>query len=375
MLWRIDKGLLLTILFFIGLGLVQVYSSSYILAFETHGDGLYFFKRQVMFSLMGICGLLIVAYIPWKYWEKWGFLLFFISFVGIGMTLVPGFGVKVGGAQRWLQLPLGFRFEPVELLKISYPLMLGFFLARSVREVGKIGWSIRMLILLTPLMFLIRQPDFGGFVICSLVIFVVLFAFGLPWRYIISSFLILVGWGGVLVMNSSYRMARVVAYMDPWRDPEEKGFQIIQSLLSFQSGGLLGTGLGQGQGKLFFLPEAHTDFILAVLGEELGFIGVVFVILLYGYIVFRGLQISIRSEKNFDKYVALGVTMIFAFSVFINVGMSLGLLPTKGLPLPFLSYGGSSLVCTCVSLGLLLAIDRNRLIQQLFSDAESRQSQ
>ena len=136
--------------------------------------------------------------------------------------------------------------------------------------------------------------------------------------------------------------------------------------MSFQSGGVLGAGLGQGQGKLFFLPEAHTDFTLAVLGEELGFMGVVFVILLYGYIVFKGLQISVRSEKNFDKSVALGLTMVFSLSVFINVGMSLGLLPTKGLPLPFLSYGGSSLVCTCVGLGLLLGMDRHRLTKSEF---------
>ena len=363
MFWRMDKGLLLATLFFIGLGLVQVYSSSYIFAFENHGDGLYFFKRQMIFSFIGICGLLVIAYVPWRYWEKWGFLLFPVALGGLLLTLVPGFGVKVGGAQRWLQLPLGFRFEPAELLKMSYPLILGFFLVHPGRKVGKIVWSMRMFLLFSPLVCLVRQPDFGSFVICSLVIFSIFFAFGLSWKYIIFSLLTFVGGGGILVMNSSYRMARVMAYMDPWKDPEQKGFQIIQSLLSFQSGGVWGTGLGQGQGKLFFLPEAHTDFTLAVLGEELGFIGVAFVILLYGYIVFRGLQISVRSEKIFAQSVALGITMVFSLSVFINVGMALGLLPTKGLPLPFLSYGGSSLVCTCGGLGLLLAMDRQRLIQ------------
>ena len=361
-----DKSLLLATFFFMGLGLVQVYSSSYIFAIESYGDGLYFFKRQLIFSFIGILGLFVTLYIPWKYWERWGFLLFIAAFVGLLLTFVPSLGVKVGGAQRWLQLPFGFRFEPAELLKISYPLILGLFLPYlddSEKRVSRTTWLLHMLLLLTPLALLIEQPDFGGFVICSLVIFSVFFAFGLSWKYIIPSLFILIGGGVALVVSSTYRMDRMTAYIDPWSDPEQDGFQIIQSLLSFQSGGVLGTGLGQGQGKLFFLPEAHTDFTLAVLGEELGFVGVAFVILLYGYIVFRGLQISVRSEKNFDKLVALGVTMVLFLSVFINVGMTLGLLPTKGLSLPFLSYGGSSLVCTCLGIGLLLVVDRHRLIQ------------
>ena len=363
MFWRVDKGLLLAIFFFVGLGLVQVYSSSYVLAIERYGDELYFFKKQIGFAVMGICGLLAVVYMPWRWWRSGGVLLFFFALVGICMTFFPGVSVKVGGAQRWIHLPMGFRFEPAELLKISYPFMLSFFLSGFDKKTSKVALTACLIGLLLPLFLLLKQPDFGSAIICSLVIFSTLFVFGLPWKHVVFCLLALIVGGSVLVVNSSYRMARMMAYVDPWQDPGEKGFQIIQSLLSFQSGGLLGVGLGLGQGKLFFLPEAHTDFTMAVLGEELGFFGLAFVIGLYGYIIFKGFQITVRSDKKMDKSIALGITMVFAMSVFINVGMSLGLLPTKGLALPFLSYGGSSLVCTCVGLGWLLAIDRNYWIK------------
>ena len=248
MSWRIDRGLLLAIFFFIGLGLVQVYSSSYILAFENHGDGLYFFKRQLMFSFLGVCGLFFVAYLPWRYWEKCGFLLFLLALGGLLLTFIPGLGVKVGGAQRWIQLPIGFRFEPAELLKVSYPLILGLFLARPTPNKGKTIWSLRMFLLLIPLGLLVKQPDFGSFVICSLVMFSMFFAFGLPWKHIISSFVILVGMGTVLVINSPYKMNRVMVYMDPWKDPEQKGFQIIPEPIEFSVrwsvGGRFGTRTG-----------------------------------------------------------------------------------------------------------------------------------
>jgi cell division protein FtsW len=158
-------------------------------------------------------------------------------------------------------------------------------------------------------------------------------------------------------------MARVAAFLDPWSDPAKKGFQVIQSMLGFHAGGLTGVGLGQGQGKLFFLPEAHTDFTLAVLGEELGFIGVAGVLLIFGFVAFRGLQISVVAKTEREKVIALGVTLIFSLTAFINAGVAMGLLPTKGLGMPFLSYGGSALLSTCFGLGLLLNIDRRARVE------------
>jgi cell division protein FtsW len=165
----------------------------------------------------------------------------------------------------------------------------------------------------------------------------------------------------LLVMRVPYRRDRVLGFLDPWADPEQKGFQVIQSMLSFHSGGITGAGLGQGQGKLFFLPEAHTDFTLAVFGEEMGYVGFLCLLTLYGYVVLRGFQISLKCESIFRKALALGISMTFGLSVFINAGVVMGLLPTKGLTLPFLSYGGSSIVTLCFMFGLLLNLERHLL--------------
>jgi cell division protein FtsW len=212
--------------------------------------------------------------------------------------------------------------------------------------------------LLLPLGILLKQPDFGSFMICVALGYLMLFAFGLKWRFIIASVLVSVPAILVLMLAAPYRVARLQAFLNPWSDPGERGFQVIQSLLSFYSGGFTGVGLGLGQGKLFFLPEAHTDFTLAVLGEEMGFIGFAFILMLYGFLIFRGFQIALQTEKLNERAVALGLSLILSFSVLINVAVTLGLLPTKGLTLPLLSYGGSSLLCTSLALGWLLSLDR-----------------
>ncbi|MNL02581.1 Lipid II flippase FtsW [compost metagenome] len=206
---------------------------------------------------------------------------------------------------------------------------------------------------------MLKQPDFGSFAIVMMVGVTLLFAFGLQWKYIIAALSVLAPAFYFLVMNVPYRRARVLAFLDPWADPAQKGFQVIQSMLSFHSGGLTGAGLGQGQGKLFFLPEAHTDFTLAVFGEEMGFIGFVAILALYAFVVFRGIQVAVKTEDTFKRALCLGLSITFALSVFINAGVVMGLLPTKGLTLPFLSYGGSSLVTLAFLFGLILNIENS----------------
>ncbi|MGZ3797280.1 MAG: FtsW/RodA/SpoVE family cell cycle protein, partial [Pseudobdellovibrionaceae bacterium] len=186
-----------------------------------------------------------------------------------------------------------------------------------------------------------------------------LFAFGLRWRYIIAFASAILPAVYFLIMAVPYRRARVLAFLDPWSNPASTGFQVIQSMLSFHSGGLTGAGIGQGQGKLFFLPEAHTDFTLAVFGEEMGFVGFLVILSLYGFVVMRGIQIAVKVEETFKKSMVLGFTLSFALSVFINAGVVMGLLPTKGLTLPFLSYGGSSLVVLCFTFGLILNVENS----------------
>ncbi|HEX7672868.1 MAG TPA: putative lipid II flippase FtsW [Bdellovibrio sp.] len=359
MLRYLSSSLFLAIITLLGIGLVQVYSSSFIFAIESYGDGLFFFKRQLIFAIIAVAVLIGTIHIPFKFIEKFGWALWFIATLSVMATFIPGLGVRVGGAIRWIQLPLGIRFEPGELLKISFSMWFASLLCRKDNILGRAKWQWLILAMIAPMLLLLKQPDFGSFAIITIVGVALLFAFGLQWKYIVGAVAVIIPAFYFLVMLVPYRRARVLAFLDPWSDPAQKGFQVIQSMLSFHSGGLTGAGLGQGQGKLFFLPEAHTDFTLAVLGEEMGFVGFVAIMALYGFVVFRGIQIAVKAEEPFKRALALGLSVTFGLSVFINAGVVMGLLPTKGLTLPFLSYGGSSLVALCFMFGLILNIENS----------------
>lgn len=359
MLRYLSSSLFLAIITLLGIGLVQVYSSSFIFAIESYGDGLFFFKRQLIFAVLAMGVLIGTIHIPFRYIEKYGWALWLAATLGVLATFIPGLGVRVGGAIRWIQLPFGVRFEPGELLKIAFSVWFASLVCRQENFLGRVKWHWIVLAMIAPLGLLLKQPDFGTFAIILMVGVTLLFAFGLQWKYIAASVAVLIPAFYFLVMSVPYRRARVLAFLDPWADPAQKGFQVIQSMLSFHSGGLTGAGLGQGQGKLFFLPEAHTDFTLAVLGEEMGFVGFVLILALYGFVVFRGMQIAVKAEEPFKRALALGLSVTFGLSVFINAGVVMGLLPTKGLTLPFLSYGGSSLVSLCFMFGLILNIENS----------------
>jgi cell division protein FtsW len=359
MLRYLSSSLFLSVIALIGIGLVQVYSSSFIFAIESYGDGLFFFKKQLVFALIALAALVTAIHIPFRYIEKYGWLMW-VGAAGLVLsTFIPGVGVRVGGAIRWIQLPLGVRFEPAELLKISFSLLFASLICRQQNFLAKLKWPMLMALVLVPMAMLLKQPDFGSFAIILMVGVGLLFAFGLRWRYIAAAATVILPAVYFLVMAVPYRRARVLAFLDPWSDPASRGFQVIQSMLSFHSGGLTGAGIGQGQGKLFFLPEAHTDFTLAVFGEEMGFVGFLIILGLYGFVVMRGIQIAVRAEEPFKKSMVLGLTLSFALSVFINAGVVMGLLPTKGLTLPFLSYGGSSLVVLCFTFGLILNVENS----------------
>ena len=353
-----------------GLGLVQVYSSSYIFATEVHGDGLFFFRKQVLFAILGLVALFAACMMPWPWARRMGVGLWGVAVLGILLTFIPGIGLRIGGAHRWLVLPLGFRFEPGELLRVTYPFVLAPLLATYQKGKADGAWLARLGLVLAPLGALYLQPDFGSFVIITMLTFSLFVAFGLRWRFILGGAALAIPTLCYMVMSTPYRRVRVEAFLNPWADPAEKGFQVIQSLLSFYSGGLTGVGLGQGQGKLFFLPEAHTDFTLAVLGEEMGFVGFFFLLMLYGFLVFRGFQITLHLKKLQERALALSFSLLIVFAVFINTGVALGLLPTKGLTLPLLSYGGSSLICTGLCIGWLLNLGRESTIPVSFREKE-----
>lgn len=367
---QLDRGILLAVVFLIGLGLVQVYSSSYIFATEGYSDGLFFFRKQILFALIALVAIVVVSNLPWKWAVKLGWVLWGVAVLGVIGTFIPGIGTKVGGAHRWISLGSGLRFEPGELLRSTYPFVLASFIAPYVHGRMDRRWWTRFLLSMSPLVFLLKQPDFGSFVIIISLAFSLFIAFGLRWRWMIGAVTFGVPVLAFMIMTSPYRRLRVEAFLNPWADPAEKGFQVIQSLLSFYSGGLTGVGLGQGQGKLFFLPEAHTDFTLAVLGEEMGFIGFFILLMVYGYLVFRGFQITLALKRYHERALTLSFSLLLTFSVFINAGVTLGLLPTKGLTLPLLSYGGSSLLCTGLCLGWLLNLERESRVPLSFREKE-----
>lgn len=353
----LTSSLFLALVALFGIGLIQVYSSSYIFATEAYGDGLYFFKRQFTFTIAAGFTLVVCTQLPMGFLKKWSWLLWPVTFILLCFTFIPGLGIKVGGAARWIQLPLGIRFEPSELLKVAFSFVFATLVCRNENHFRNIKWGWLFLFIAAPLAVLLKQPDFGSLVIIVLVALALLFTFGLSLKWLFSAGLAAIPIFYFAVWNVNYRKARIQAFLDPWSDPAQKGFQVIQSMLSVHSGGLTGVGLGQGQGKLFFLPEAHTDFTMAVFFEEMGFIGAVFILALYGFVIFKGFQIAIKAKDVFKKTLALGLITTFAFSVFINVAVVMGLVPTKGLTMPFMSYGGSSLLVLSFLFGILLNIE------------------
>jgi cell division protein FtsW len=283
------------------------------------------------------------------------FLLLVI--VLLAFTLVPGISLKAGGASRWLRIG-GISFQPAELAKLATILFVAFQVQRKIRDQS--NWARGFLTYFVPMLpvyaLLLLQPDFGTTAICLCSTLVILLGSGLKLKYLLTSLALMAPVGAVLIATSSYRMKRLMTFLDPWADPAANGFQVIQSLLAFYSGKWFGVGLGNSREKLFYLPEAHNDFIFAVVGEELGLFGVLLFVSLYLVIVLRGLTVAERCQEPFRKAVAFGVCAVIGLQAFFNMGVVLGLLPTKGLPLPLISYGGTALVVNLFLLGLLTQI-------------------
>lgn len=360
---NISQKILMLVLFLCGLGLVQVYSSSYIFATETFENGLLFFNKQLIFTVIGFIAMLSMMFFSWSTIRLIGITIWILSSFALVLTLIPEFSVSVGGATRWIQTPFGFRIQPSEWFKITAPFSFVYFLALKDKWPlhNYLYWIFSLFAFGFPILVLILQPDFGTVVILCALIFSIIFIIGLKWRYVLL-FLLSVSFAFYsLIVTQPYRLARVKSFLDPWADPFGSGFQVIQSLLSFHSGGFFGKGLGYGQSKLFFLPEAHTDFTFSVLGEELGFVGFVLLILIYGSLSFYGMKVVFRTEDLSRRIVAFSLTFLFIVSTLTHMAVNLGVLPPTGLVMPFLSYGGNALVCTLLSFGCLIQIENDNM--------------
>ncbi len=341
------------------LGLVMVTSASVTLA-ARDGDPFFFLERQLMFAAVGVGCAAVALRIPTATWQRLSLALLVASFLLLVLVLVPGIGHAVNGSRRWLRFA-GFNFQPSEAARVLLLIYLCSYLVRREEELKSsvLGFLKPLGVLAAAALLLLLEPDFGSGVVLLTTGIGVLFLAGVRLRHFLALCVAAVLLFGVLAMTSSYRLKRLTAFLDPWADPFNTGFQLTQSLIAIGRGEWFGVGLGASIQKLFYLPEAHTDFVFAVLAEELGFAGIVLVVALVGALVWRALSIARRAAEaglKFQSFLAAAFGIWFGLQAFINIGVNMGLLPTKGLTLPLLSYGRSSLLVTLGWIGILLRV-------------------
>jgi cell division protein FtsW len=358
----VDKWMLLAVVALLALGMTMVLSTSYLYAQERYGDGTYFFRKQLIAMGVGGVALIASAMLPSALYRRFAYPILAISFVILVLVLVPGIGVSRGGARRWIMFP-GFAFQPSELAKLA----LVFYLARSMAKKEEMirTFSVGVLphLIVAGLFagMLLLEPDFGTALILTMLVYLMLFMGGVRVHHLLSTGLMALPVLIYVMTQAEYRLRRLLTFLDPWSDPAGSGFHVIQSLIAFGSGQVWGRGLGESRQKLFYLPEAHTDFVYSVIGEELGLWGALMVLALFGIIIVRGLQLTARIEEPFDQYLAFGLSVLLGLQALIHMGVVMGLMPTKGLVLPFISYGGSAMVMNLMEAGILLGLSRRRL--------------
>ena len=341
------------------IGIVMIYSSSSIYAWEKYGDSFYFLKRHLSFLMVGVIFTFLAMVIDYRLFRKRARLLLWIALILLVLVLIPGLGREVSGARRWFRFKF-ISFQPSEFANLALIIYIADFIARKGDKIKMLlnGFIPTICVLGATSLLILLQPDLGTVIALSSVVLVMLFVAGVRGRYILSLILCSLPALYLLVFSVPYRRARILAFLNPWLDPKGTGFQIIQSQIAIGSGGLFGRGLGHSQQKLFYLPAAHTDFIFSIIGEELGLLGTLGVIVLFMIFIQQGLKIIKNAQDKFGYFLALGLVLMISLKAIVNIGVSCGVFPTKGLPLPFISYGGSSLIFDMVSLGILINIAR-----------------
>ncbi len=354
---RLDPTLVIAVLALAILGTVIIFSASAVRADTEHGgDGYYYFKRQIFFLMVGILALVAGAAIPYEVWERSVVGLLALTVVLLVLVLTP-LGHTANNASRWFRIgPISLQIgEFAKLVVVMY--MARYLAARGERLRTEPRLIIPPLAVTCVVFFLVvKEPDLGTAMFIGMIVCAMLFISGVSWRVLTGISLASIPVITYLVLVKDFRVQRMKAFLDPWKEYDGSGFQLVQSYVAFGDGGLFGTGLGAGKSKLFFLPEAHTDFILAVIGEELGFLGVAAVLGLFAVLIIKGMKVSAAAPDSFGAMLGAGLTIMLALQALINCMVVLGLLPTKGLPLPFISYGGSSLLTSMIAAGILLNV-------------------
>lgn len=352
-----DVQLLFPVLFLVGIGIVMVYSASSALALKKFGADTYFLKKQAIFGALGIVALVICRHLPYRCYRALAYPILGAAILALLAIPLTGFGYAAGGSARWLRFA-GFTFQPSELARFALIIFLAYSVSKKEDRIKSFSIGFLPHILLLGLLsgLILIQPDFGTVVILAALTWIILFVGGARLLHLGSTLVVLLPATYLIMVSADYRWKRLMTFIDPWAHPVDEGYQIVHSLMAFGTGGLWGTGIGKGYQKLFYLPEPHTDFIFSVIGEELGLIGVLFILVLYGLILWRGFSIARGAGDTFGMLVAVGLTAALGLQVSINTGVTLGLLPTKGLTLPFLSYGGTSLLINMAAIGILMNI-------------------
>jgi cell division protein FtsW len=353
-----DVSLFIAVVALLSLGIVMIYSASAIVALDRFGDSAFFLKRQLLWTLLGLGAMSVALTIHYERLRRATPVLLLLVAVALVAVLVPGVGRMAGGARRWITLgPLNF--QPAEAAKLVLVLYLANYLTNRGVAVRRIA-TVWPPLLVTGGLFglLVLQPDMGSAMMLGGLAAVMLFLGGASLWHLMGLGLAALPPLALVTVWEAYRVRRLLAFLDPWRDPRGSGFHIIQSLLALGSGGLLGLGLGASRQKFFYLPERHTDFIFAILGEELGLMGTGAVILLFAFVAVRGFRIARAAPDRYGTLLAGGITASIVGQAMLNIGVASGLLPITGVPLPFLSFGGSSLLTTCLGVGILLNISQ-----------------
>jgi cell division protein FtsW len=364
-----DKWMMGTVLGLLIIGLMMVASSSIVISTKYYQQPFHFLFRQACYLIIGFLAAVVVVRINSSVWQKISIPLLFLCSLLLLLVLVPGIGHAVNGSRRWLVFgPIGIQVS--ELAKMAMIFYISGYLVRQQAKVRQsiLGFIKPMIILGLIAVLLLLEPDFGAMVVITGTVMAMLFLVGVKLRYYLGLLFLVSCCLLLLAVLSPYRVARLTAFLDPWADQFNSGYQLTQSLIAFGRGGWLGVGLGGSIQKLFYLPEAHTDFLFAVLAEELGLLGILLVLILYSILIFRGLMIgyiAYRQARLFAAFTAYGLTIWLGLQAVINMGVNAGLLPTKGLTLPMLSYGGASMIVNCVVIALLLRIDHENRWQAL----------
>jgi cell division protein FtsW len=354
-----DMGLLLIVFVLAAFGIAMCYSASAVYAMQTFGDAFHFLKRQLLWFFAGIVLMLVVQEVDYRLYQKHTGFMLIISFVLLLIVLIPGLGHNAKGSARWIDL-FFFKIQPSEFVKIFMVIYLVKVFSNEQGGNHVVQMLIPLLIVAVMFVMILIQPDFGTAMDLLFVSVIILFVSGFPFRYIASLAVISIPMFYLLVYQVDYRRDRLLAYFDPWKDRFGDGYHIIQSFIAFKKGGFLGVGLGFGTQKIKRLPEPHTDFIFAVIAEEMGLMGTMVMVILFCLLFVRAVQISLEAPDEFGRLLAVGLGLLITVQAFINMGVVTGVIPTTGIPLPFVSYGGSSFLSSMMAVGILLNISRYR---------------